>query len=136
MYEKILVAYNEGPGARAALGQAEAIASALGGNLTLVRSVTEGPLAEAAKPETIATGRTALEREINRYHPDLDAELWVVGGPAGEALVAAANEMSADLIVTGSRHHRAITRAILGSVSSELVHNASCDVLVVHPTED
>jgi nucleotide-binding universal stress UspA family protein len=136
VYTKILVAYNDSPGARAALDRAEALAGALGAALTLVRSVSEAPLMEAAKPETIASGRTDLEREIDRDRPELDAELWVVGGPASEAILAAAVEMEADLVVTGSRHRGAIARTVLGSVSSDLVHQAHCDILVVHPTED
>lgn len=136
MYSKILVAYDESPGARAALDRAEALAKPLGAALTLVRSVTEGPLTEAAQPDTIASGRAALGREIARYRPELDAELWVVGGPAGEAILAAAVEMEADLLVTGSRHRGPVARAILGSVSTDLVHHASCDVLIVHPLDD
>lgn len=136
MYTKILVAYDESDGARAALDRAQALGSALGAALTLVRSVSEGPLTQGAKPDTVASARAALGREMNRYHPDLEAELWIIGGPVGEAILAAAVEMGADLIVAGSRQRGPIARTVLGSVSTDLVNHASCDVLVVHPLAD
>ena len=136
MYTKILVAYDESPGGRAALDRAEALAKPLGAALTLIRAVGEGRLSVGAKPDTIAAARTALQREIARYRPDLDAELWVVGMPASGSILAAASEMEADLIVTGSRHRGTVRRTFLGSVSSDLIHQAPCDVLVVHPIED
>ncbi len=136
MYRNILVAYDESPGARAALDRAEALGSALGATLTLVRSVSEGPLTEGAKPDTVASARAALGREMNRYRPELEADLWVIGGPVGEAILAAAVEMGADLIVAGSRQRGPIARTMLGSVSTDLVNHASCDVLIVHPLED
>ena len=59
----------------------------------------------------------------------------MVGGPAGKGILAVAKEIHADLIVTGSRARGRVVRTLLGSVSTELVQNASCDVLVVHPAE-
>ena len=56
--------------------------------------------------------------------------------PASGSILAAASEMEADLIVTGSRHRGTVRRTFLGSVSSDIIHQAPCDVLVVHPTED
>lgn len=48
-------------------------------------------------------------------------------------LLAAAKE--AQMVVVGSRGMGAVGRAILGSVSSGLVHHASCPVAVVHADE-
>ncbi|MGI9557447.1 MAG: universal stress protein, partial [Solirubrobacterales bacterium] len=55
MYERILVAFDDSPGARAALDRARAIADSQGGKLTLVRSATKS-FGEAADPKTIASG--------------------------------------------------------------------------------
>ena len=136
MYSSIVVAYDESPGAEAALQRAEGIATAFGGSLNLVRSVTDSALTEAAHPETIAKARRQLQHEIDRFEPDLSGDLWVVGGPPATAILTAAEDVNADLIVAGSRHRGAIARTLLGSVSSELVHNAKCDVLIVTPDED
>ena len=52
-----------------------------------------------------------------------------VGEPATEVL-AAADEVGADVIVVGRR--RGKTAHVLGSISGRIVRDASCDVLVVH----
>jgi nucleotide-binding universal stress UspA family protein len=136
VYSSIVVAYDESPGAEAALQRAEEIAKAFGGSLNLVRSVTDSALTEAAHPETIAKATRHLQHEIDRFEPELSGDLWVVGGPPATAILAAAEEVDAELIVAGSRHRGAIARTLLGSVSSDLVHNAKCDVLIVPPADD
>ena len=53
------------------------------------------------------------------------------GDPA-DALVRQAEDDGADLIVVGTRGLNAAQRALLGSVSTKVVHHAAkCDVLVV-----
>jgi nucleotide-binding universal stress UspA family protein len=91
------------------------------------------PVARNPDPEQIAEGRHLVERAIANLDPELGASPWIAGGPAGDAILAVAEEIDADLIVTGSRRRGRLTRAVLGSVSTHLVQNAHCDVLVVHP---
>ena len=50
---------------------------------------------------------------------------------ATDAILDVAEEIGADLIVVGSRGERAARRAIHGSVSTKVLHNATCSVLVV-----
>jgi nucleotide-binding universal stress UspA family protein len=52
------------------------------------------------------------------------------GNPA-DVLVQEAEESGADLIVVGTRGLSAARRALLGSVSTNVVHHATVDVLVV-----
>jgi nucleotide-binding universal stress UspA family protein len=52
------------------------------------------------------------------------------GDPA-DALVQVAKERGADLIAVGTRGLNIAQRALLGSVSTRVVHSAECDVLVV-----
>ena len=54
--------------------------------------------------------------------------LQLRGDPAALLVEAAAD---ADLAVVGSRRLTRLERLVLGSVSSNVVHNAACDVLVV-----
>jgi len=52
------------------------------------------------------------------------------GRPASE-IVIEADRFAADLIVVGARGHSAVERLFVGSVSSEVVDQADCPVLVV-----
>lgn len=57
-------------------------------------------------------------------------------GSPGPALVDFAEEIGADVIVVGSRGQGALKRLLLGSVSSHVLHNAPCAVVVVRPHDD
>lgn len=52
-------------------------------------------------------------------------------GEPAETLIETASEEGADLLVVGRREQSAMRRLVLGSVSSKVVRNAPCDVLVV-----
>jgi nucleotide-binding universal stress UspA family protein len=52
-------------------------------------------------------------------------------GDAGQTICRLAGELGADVVVVGSRGRGAIKRALLGSVSGHVVHNAPCPVLVI-----
>ena len=53
---------------------------------------------------------------------------------AAEAIVEAADELDADLIVLGSRGRRGATAAVLGSTSTNVLHHTHRPVLVVPAT--
>jgi nucleotide-binding universal stress UspA family protein len=144
-YRNILVAYDGSEGARAALRRSVLLAAVDGAALTLVRSTVgnaESVMPKALPhpsghpdPEAAAAARHSLEAAIAELDPSLEASPWVVRGSAGTGILAVATEIHADLIVPGSRSRGRFARAVLGSVSTELVHDAPCDVLVVHPFE-
>jgi nucleotide-binding universal stress UspA family protein len=141
VYRNVVVAYDGTEGAKAALARAAEIAQRDGSSLTLVEAVSGripspapgGP--PLAKPEKRAMVRKDLRAAIAAVSPDLLASGWVIGGPAGSGVVTVAEDIGADLVVTGSRARGRITRAVLGSVSTYILHRAPCDVLVVHPPD-
>lgn len=53
----------------------------------------------------------------------------IVQGPPAAVLLEAAT--GADLLVVGSRGHGGFTGLLLGSVSNQVVHHASCPVLII-----
>jgi nucleotide-binding universal stress UspA family protein len=53
-----------------------------------------------------------------------------VGDPADEILEAA-KQFEAELIVMGARSLGAVKRLVLGSVSTKVMHESDCDVLIV-----
>jgi len=141
MYRNVLVAYDGSDGARAALDRAVDVAQSGDTALTLVESTAKAsapvlPEIPPADADAAARARLSLKRAIETLDPELAAAPWVVGGPPARAILAVADEIDADLIVTGSRGRGQVASALLGSVATELVQNATCDVLVVHPTED
>jgi nucleotide-binding universal stress UspA family protein len=72
---------------------------------------------------------TAMAREeLLRRH--VEARYHELGGEPAEALLEKAEELEADLIVIGRRNGGALP-APIGSVSSKIVRDAPCDVLVV-----
>ena len=141
MYRNIVIAYDGSDGARAALDVAAGLAAVGGASLTLVRSVEGRGTAVPGLPATpdsdqVAEARHSLQAAATKLDPELGASPWVMAGPAGEAVLSVAKEIGADLIVTGSRGRGTVARTLLGSVSSHLVNEGPCDVLVVHPRGD
>lgn len=61
------------------------------------------------------------------------AEPVVLGGRPASAIVQFAERVGADLIAAGSHGHGRLERFLLGSVSTGIVRNANCAVLVVPP---
>jgi nucleotide-binding universal stress UspA family protein len=139
VYRDVVIAYDGSDGARTALARGAEVAERDGATLTLVEAVAgrvPSPAPGApplARPEKRAMARKDLKDAIAQVKPELQAGGWVIGGPPAKGIVAVADDIGADLIITGSRARRRVARAVLGSVSTEILHHAGCDVLVVHP---
>jgi nucleotide-binding universal stress UspA family protein len=63
----------------------------------------------------------------------IDVERDVVEGPAASVLVRAAE--GAELLVVGSRGHGGFAGLLLGSVSQQCAHHASCPVVIIRGRE-
>ena len=60
-----------------------------------------------------------------------------MAGKSGEAIIAAAREEKAGLIVMGTRGMGKFRRTLLGSVSDYVLHHADVPVLICrHPVHD
>ena len=64
----------------------------------------------------------------------VSAALLIDGEPA-QALVKAAQDRSADLIVMGAVHDRSLAGRLLGTTAEEVTKKATCDVLIVRPVD-
>jgi nucleotide-binding universal stress UspA family protein len=65
----------------------------------------------------------------------ISAALLVDGEPA-TALLTTAKERAADLVVVGALRDTGIADRLLGSVATEVVRRAECEVLVVRPRHE
>jgi nucleotide-binding universal stress UspA family protein len=131
---KIVVGYDGSEAAKRALKSA----ASLGGDQARIVVVA------AAEPYprsgiTIPANLDPVENRQRRHDLDearqflsergIEAETIQVRGKPADVLVEAARD--ADLAIVGSRELNRLQRLILGSVSSELVHRAASDVLIV-----
>jgi nucleotide-binding universal stress UspA family protein len=84
--------------------------------IPLVEPAELEPVLEEAKERVEAAGLTG------EY-------VWAAGEPA-TAIVDAARERGAELIVVGSHHHGLLARVLGPDVATEVKRDAGCDVLV------
>jgi nucleotide-binding universal stress UspA family protein len=90
---------------------------------------------------TEVLGRSAASDAISRAvavaseHGATVAAALLVEGEAAAALVKIARERHAELLVIGARQDRSIAERLLGTVASEVVEEATCDVLIVRPAQ-
>jgi nucleotide-binding universal stress UspA family protein len=133
--ERIVVGFDGSEHARKALARAAEIA---GGATVAVVSAAAPQLFlrdPGVSPETPgdAEARTRALAEAREYLEGRGVNgVYVEGhGNPADVLVEEAEESGADLIIVGTRGHNAAQRALMGSVSTNVVHHAKCDVLVV-----
>lgn len=76
-----------------------------------------------------------VEKQLQSYQARLPGEstIEIVTGDPAEEIIRLANIYQADLIAIGSRGLTGVKRIIQGSVSSQVVENAPCSVMVVKP---
>ena len=98
---------------------------------------------EAGSPELMPTyveAREATRRQHDELARDMAAQLRSEGftaeghrrdGDAATEILAAANASKADLIVIGTHGRTGLRRLVLGSVARNVLHHATCSVLIV-----
>lgn len=72
-----------------------------------------------------------IAAELGKEFPELKISSRSAMGKPARALVDAADEMSADLIVVGNKRVQGVAR-VLGSVAAEVARHAPCDVYLAH----
>jgi nucleotide-binding universal stress UspA family protein len=135
MAGSIVVGYDGGEGAERALSEAVTLARELGAKLIAVFGY-EPRLAE----REVKDYRDALQ-ELGEGHTrsavetaksaGVEAVAEVIDRRAAEALMHAASEHDARMIVVGSHGERPLAAALLGSTPHRLVHLSDRPVLVV-----
>lgn len=136
----ILVGYDQSEPSERALERALELAKAFQAKL-LITSVARvmadagtgrsmGGLDPTDSPESHAAELQAAADKAKAA--GLSAELVRAIGDAAEAIVKAAEQNDADLIVVGARERGWMQRMLDHSVSQDVARHARCDVLIVH----
>ena len=119
----------------AALDEAARLATKFGGSLRVIGVATPMPaMGAAAAAQAGGEAGPDFQTQINQAVSELPPELRALpvyerGDPVQKLLEAA--EMGVDLLVLGSRGFGPVMRLLIGSVSSRVIREAPCPVLVV-----
>lgn len=130
MSRPIVVGYDGSEHADRALDRAAEIAAAEEAELVIVS--VEPPSLPAPDEEELAQANEALAKAEKRLAGSgVRMRAVAARGEPADEIIRVAKEVDAELIVVGTRGLNLLQRALLGSVSSDLIHHADQDVLVV-----
>jgi nucleotide-binding universal stress UspA family protein len=151
VFNKILVPLDGSKLAERALGPALALGAGSGREVLLLRVVQAGPPPPNAAPRLVSpeaqAGDLVLEqswREAQLYlnsvqatpaRPDVAMSTRLIAGAAERAIVDAAREERADIIVMSTHGYSGLTRLLYGSVTEKVLGEAPCPVMVVRSPE-
>ena len=91
------------------------------------------PLGQRGKnwPIRGASGRQLQRRVLRLRHDKIQADAIIKAGTPGEAILAEAEDVNADMIVMGASGRHGLKRLVLGSVAEYVVGHAACPVLTL-----
>jgi nucleotide-binding universal stress UspA family protein len=139
-FRRILVATDFSPASAPAFERALALARELSAQLLVVHAYQDGAMSELGFAPTGCY--ETWDREV-RGHADVrvapllarareqgvEAEALLVPGFPGDAIVEAARQRRADLVVMGTHGRRGVARLVLGSVAASVLASAPCPVM-------
>ena len=140
--QHIMVATDGSEGADRAIDVAAGIASAMGGNLSVLTvggNLSSDEMRQLARAERdVGDALEALSNEIVRRAKDRaqrigvsTVKMQVAWGDAAEAIIEAVRRERVDAIVIGRRGRGRLAGLLLGSVSQKVASLAPCIVIVV-----
>jgi len=138
MFTTVVVGTDWSDTAEVAFVKALELARAGGGRLHVVTASPQSPPPASGRSAGASGSRSlgpdfqadvVLERTLDRLGAnDVDVRQHTASGDPGEAIVAVAEQVGADLIVVGNK---GMHRRVLGSTPNTVSHRAPCDVLIV-----
>jgi nucleotide-binding universal stress UspA family protein len=139
VFTKIVVAYDDSPGARHALRAAIDLAKAGDARVTAVAveahlphyGATVGEVDEELAVEEQACRRWLKAAEAYAAEQDMVIETEIRAGHVAQQLVRAADAHRADLLVMGASGHPAVWERLIGSTTEKVSLHAHCSVLIV-----
>lgn len=143
-YPRILVAVDETPAASFALRHVVPYAVDQHSQLTLLVVVPHPPRSVAAAGVSLHELEAQMEseaaahlREVAATLPqDLSVTTVLRHGDPAEEILALLREQPFDVLCMGARGRGRVTGALLGSVSTAVLHHSPVPVIVLHPPPD
>jgi nucleotide-binding universal stress UspA family protein len=123
-----------------ALGLARTLARNTGARLVILHVVPVGivmgtSMAAQIDPQYCQDALDAIRSRLDGPDLKYPMETRLVHGLEPEAIVRAATEVKADLIVMGTHGRTGLSRALMGSVAASVLARADCPVMVVKSLE-
>jgi nucleotide-binding universal stress UspA family protein len=139
MYSSIVVGYDESLSSRAALTEASLWIKKHGGQLFLVHAVyfdqEEFAILPSQMEKRFEIGTKVCKEAKKSLHDDYglngSIESIICEGEPPDVIVDIAQGKKADLIALGTYGRKGLKRLLMGSVTSQVILNSPCDVLVV-----
>lgn len=142
LFQRILVATDFSPASTPALEQSVKMALREGALLWIAHAYQEPGLVELSRApakvykEWDQKLREAVEKKLrplveHARKEGVEARALLLTGFADEAIIEAAKQQSADLIVIGTHGRRGAARLFLGSVAARVISTAPCPVMTV-----
>jgi nucleotide-binding universal stress UspA family protein len=142
MFQRILVATDFSPASVPALEQSVKMAKRHGALLLIAHAYQEPGLVELSHAparvykewdQALREGVESKLRPLVEYarKEGVEAQALLLTGFADEAIIEAAKQQGADLIVMGTHGRRGAARLFLGSVASRVISTAPCPVMTV-----
>ncbi len=139
MYKSIVVGYDESQSSKAALKEVSSRVKRQGGTIVLVHAVYFDQEEFAVLPSQMEKRFEFGTRVCLTAKKDIQDEFGLNGsiesviceGEPPEVLVDTAQGKKADLIALGTYGRKGLKRLLMGSVTSQVILNSPCDVLVV-----
>jgi nucleotide-binding universal stress UspA family protein len=143
-YPRILVAIDETAAAAFALRHVVPYAVDQRSALTLLSVVPHPPRAAAAAGVSLQQLADEMEREaathlrevVATLPQDLSVTTLLRHGDPAEEILALLAEQPFDMLCMGARGRGRVTGAVLGSVSTAVLHHSPVPVVVLHPPRD
>jgi len=137
MYKNILVAFDDSEFSKAALKEASIWVMKHGGKVILIHIINPDRDILGISKTNLKWHLEKAKKLLNKTGEDaksdygIDVESIVIEGKPSDVILDIAREKNADLISMGTYGKKRLKRLILGSVTSHVVVNSPCDVLVV-----
>ncbi len=142
MYRKILIAVDDSPAAEKVALKGFQLGHQLNAEIALLSIVdTEGLMTDGniTPGELVEMWRDDFKNRhkmlMNNVFKDYKVWTFVEEGKPHKAIIKAADEWKADLIVIGSHGRTGLDRLLMGSVAEHVIRHSSIPVLIVPSRE-